>query len=76
MNFFQRQLKGKIKYKLCKNLKKAIKDIFQDIKKIEKDKKITILLSPASASYDQYINFENRGNEFKRLSRLYAKKFK
>ena len=76
MKFFQRQLKGKIEFKLCKNLKKAIRDIFQDIKKIEKDKKITILFSPAAASYDQYDNFENRGNEFKRLSRLYAKKFK
>ena len=39
MKFFKKQLAGKIKFKLCKNLKKAIKDIFQDIKKIEKDKK-------------------------------------
>ncbi len=76
MKFFQRQLKGKIKFKLCGSLKKAIKNIFKDIKKIERNKKITILFSPASASYDQYDNFENRGNEFKRLSRLYAKKFK
>ena len=35
----------------------------------------TILLSPASASYDQYLNFEHRGNEFKKLSKLYARKY-
>ena len=64
MNFFQRQLKGKIKYKLCKNLKKAIKDIFQDIKKIEKDKKITILLSQL-VHLTININFENRGNNLR-----------
>ena len=75
MKFFQKQLKGKTELKLCKNLEKAIITIFKDIKKIKGKEKITVLLSPASASYDQYKNFEIRGNEFKKLSRLYAKKF-
>jgi len=75
MKFFQKQLKGKTKLQLCKNLKKAIVSIFKDIKKIKRNEKIIVLLSPASASYDQYTNFEIRGDEFKKLSRLYAKKF-
>ena len=35
----------------------------------------TVLLSPASASYDQYKNFGDRGNHFKKLIKLYGKKF-
>ena len=35
----------------------------------------TILLSPAAASYDQFINFEKRGDEFKKISKIYARKF-
>jgi UDP-N-acetylmuramoylalanine--D-glutamate ligase len=31
-----------------------------------------ILLSPACASYDQYEDFEQRGEEFRRLSRIQA----
>ena len=41
------------------------------LKKLEN----TILLSPSAASFDQFKNFEQRGNEFKRLSKIYAKKF-
>jgi UDP-N-acetylmuramoylalanine--D-glutamate ligase len=74
IGFFQKQIKNKINYSISHNLKKALIEIFKDIK-LNNLKKNTILLSPAAASYDQFINFEKRGNEFKKLSKLYARKF-
>ena len=73
-NFFKNQLKDKSNYCICKNIKKTIVQILKDIEFL-KTKKNTILLSPAAASFDQYPNFEKRGEEFKRLSKLYARKF-
>ena len=74
INFFKKQLKNQVKFSVTKNLKKAIISILRDIKLLKKTNN-TILLSPSAASFDQFKNFENRGNEFKKLSRLYAKKF-
>ena len=72
-SFFVSQLNGKVKFKLSISLKNAIKSIFIDIKK-KKYRKNTILFSPASASYDQFKNFEERGRKFKNLIKFYAKK--
>jgi len=44
----------------------AVKNIYEDIKR-DKNLKNTILLSPAAASFDQFTNFEERGNYFKNL---------
>ena len=60
---------------MSRTLNSAIKNIFYEIKNMELDKEATVLLSPASASYDQYKNFEDRGNHFKKLIKLYGKKF-
>jgi UDP-N-acetylmuramoylalanine--D-glutamate ligase len=74
INFFKKQIKNKINFLVSKNLKVSIINILKDIKLFNK-KNNTILLSPAAASYDQFINFEKRGDEFKRLCKFYAKKY-
>ena len=72
--YFKNQVSKKIKYKISFNLKRAIKDIFKELILI-RDDNATVLLSPASASYDQFSNFTERGNQFKKIIKEYAKKF-
>ena len=72
ISFFKRQIKNKINFKVSKNMKIALNDIYRDIK-FNKNTKNTILLSPAAASFDQFNNFESRGLYFKKLIK---KKFK
>ena len=69
-NFFNNQLKGKIKTENFQNLKDAFKKILIIIKK-QKSIKKTILFSPAAASFDSFDNFEDRGQYFNKLVKKY-----
>ena len=62
---FEKELINKIpKISKCFNLKNAVNEVFEDLLK---EKSGTILLSPAAASFDQFKNFEDRGEKFKKL---------
>ncbi len=73
-NFFKNQIKGKLPFFITKNLNNSLIKILKDLNNQDQTNK-TVLLSPAAASYDQFKNFEVRGKEFKRLSKIYGKKF-
>ena len=68
--FFNKKLKGKIKFENFNDLNDALKNIFILIKK----KKLihqTILFSPCAASFDSFKNFEDRGFYFNKLIKKY-----
>ena len=67
---FLLDLKNRIKHKRFFNLKKALDELFNDIKKDNSSKK-TILFSPAAASFDSFKNFEDRGLYFNKLIKRY-----
>ena len=48
---------------------KAIKNCFNDSKKYKSPS--VILLAPACSSFDQYKNFEGRGNDFIKKTKKY-----
>ena len=58
-------MKNQINYFIAKDLNKALIQIFKDLA-IFKKKNNSILFSPASASFDQFLNFEKRGETFKK----------
>ena len=71
--FFINELKNKMAFKSFLNLKSLIAKIFLDIKNENNFIKKTILFSPASASFDTFKNFEERGRYFNKLIKNYIK---
>ena len=49
---------------ICTTLEECVKNLYGRAKH---DNNSVIILSPASASYDMYKNFEERGNDFKKI---------
>jgi UDP-N-acetylmuramoylalanine--D-glutamate ligase len=71
--FFINELKNKMVFKSFLNLKSLIAKVFLDIKNENNFIKKTILFSPASASFDTFKNFEERGRYFNKLIKNYIK---
>ncbi len=69
-NFFNKKLSGKIKYENFDSLKDALKKVLIVIKK-NRFTHQTILFSPSAASFDNFKNFEDRGNYFDKLIKKY-----
>ena len=63
-NFFIKNFKRKIKFQIFNTLNQVIIKLKKDVKKIEK---ANIIFSPSAASFDQFLNFEERGKFFNYL---------
>ena len=72
-SFFINQLKNKMEFQSFLNLKTLMAKIFLDIKNENNFIKKTILFSPASASFDSFRNFEERGKHFNKLIKKHIK---
>ena len=72
---FVNDLRNKIKLRKFTDLKRALDMILADINN-NKIRKNIILFSPASASFDNFKNFEDRGLYFNKLIKKYVYKRK
>ena len=63
---FARALEGKVAYSICGNLATALTRAAA-LAREEKISGAAVLLSPACASFDQFANFEARGDAFRSL---------
>ena len=68
-NYFIKHLKNKINLQSFANLEEALKKIILDIKLKKNTAHKTILFSPSGASFDNFKNFEDRGEKFNNLVR-------
>jgi UDP-N-acetylmuramoylalanine--D-glutamate ligase len=61
---FEAELAGTVPVTQCNDLETATTEAYR-VARESRAKKATVLLSPACASFDQWKNFESRGNAFK-----------
>ena len=69
--FFIRKIKRLMKYESFLDLKSLIKKLSSEVKENKKKTHKTILFSPSAASFDNFKNFEKRGEYFNHLIRKY-----
>ena len=70
-NFFIGKIKKLMKYESFLDLKSVIKRLSSEIKVEKKKIHKTILFSPSAASFDNFKNFEKRGEYFNQLVKKY-----
>jgi len=71
VNFFKSKIKKLMKYESFQDLKSLVKKLSLEIK-LDKNKiHKTILFSPSAASFDNFKNFEKRGEYFNQLIKKY-----
>jgi len=70
-NFFIKKLKKFMKYESFLDLKSLVKKLFLEIKHDKNKIHKTILFSPSAASFDNFKNFEKRGEYFNQLIKKY-----
>ncbi|HBF91394.1 MAG TPA: UDP-N-acetylmuramoyl-L-alanine--D-glutamate ligase, partial [Hyphomonas atlantica] len=63
---FSATLRGRVAVQSCGSLEKAVAAAFKDAKAVG-DENPVILLSPACASFDQFRDFEHRGDVFRSI---------
>jgi UDP-N-acetylmuramoylalanine--D-glutamate ligase len=61
---FARTLEGAVPYEQCGTLARAVEAAARDASRSEAEEPV-VLLSPACASFDQFANFEARGDAFR-----------
>ena len=70
-NFFISKLKKLMKYESFFDLKSLVKKLSLEIKTDKNTTHKTILFSPSAASFDNFKNFEKRGEYFNQLVKKY-----